>query len=420
MPFDGAPFNLFERPFEVGLIQTAHGDFAFDRRRLLRRLPGTDDWQLVGLGGPVARGFSGIRVDADGKLRLTTWGGVLQYDPNVPEPALVPLAVKLDGWTLHRAGEPDLRLPLQPGLAPTLHPGDRLSFEAAMPSLGGGVELRYRIDGLESAWSAWQPPGRPLLTLHLAAPGDYSLRVEGRTRNGRLGTPLRFDFRVAPAWWQTPWARLAQVLAALLLVLLAAQWISRWRYRHYLQRNRLLEQRITERTAELEAANRKLAELATEDSLTGVANRRALEQALNREWERCAELGQPLAMAMIDVDHFKRFNDTHGHLEGDRQLVRVARTLAERVRPVRELLARYGGEEFAVILPGADVAEAVTRAEAMRAAFDHPDSATTVSIGVAAEVPGPGRSPADLMRAADQALYAAKRRGRNRVVAATE
>src|SRR5690606_28424338 len=100
---------------------------------------------------------------------------------------------------------------------------------------------------------------------------------------------------------------------------------------------------------------------------------------------------------------------------GDQQLVRVARELARRVQPVRELLSRFGGEEFAIVMPGVDVDEAVARAELMRAAFDREGSATTVSIGVAAEVPRPGRAPADLVYDADMALYAAKRAGRNRV-----
>nr|WP_282452909.1 GGDEF domain-containing protein [Lysobacter sp. CAU 1642] len=280
-----------------------------------------------------------------------------------------------------------------------------------------GVEFRQRIDGLDGSWSEWSPARRPALTLRAPGPGEYLLRVEGRTRNGRLGEPLAFAFAVRPAWWQTPWARIGLGCAVLLLLLLGAQLLARLRYRQFRAANRRLEAKIAERTLELKQANAKLAELATEDSLTGVANRRALEQAMAREWERCAELRQPLSLVMIDVDHFKQFNDQHGHLEGDQQLVRVAEKLDEMVRPVRELLARFGGEEFAVVLPGTHLEEAIQRAEAMRASFDHPGFPTTVSVGVASEVPAAGRTPTDLLRDADTALYAAKRQGRNRVVA---
>ena len=165
-------------------------------------------------------------------------------------------------------------------------------------------------------------------------------------------------------------------------------------------------------------SNRKLSELATEDSLTGVANRRALEQALLREWERCRELRQPLTVVMLDVDHFKQYNDVHGHLAGDQQLVRVARMLSTHVRPVRELLARFGGEEFALVLPGTSIDDAMQRAEAMRRSFGGGDPGPTISLGVASIEPSGRFVPDDLIRAADMALYAAKRAGRNRVVRA--
>ena len=418
--FAGLPFSLFDRPFDVGLSETAHGAFAYSERQLYRRLPGTADWQLVPLGAGVARGFFGMQTDADGKLRIKTWGGVLQFDPEVAEPPLVPLAVSLAGWRLRRADGSEQTLPLRGADALRLSAGDLLRFDFSMPTMEQGVEFRQRIDGLDAAWSSWSDPTRPALGLRAPPPGNYRLQVEGRTRSGRLGAPLVFEFTVQPNWWQTGWARLLALCALLLGLLLVAQLIARLRYRQVLANQRQLEARITERTAELEQANRKLAELATEDSLTGVANRRALEQALMREWERCGELGQPLSLIMLDVDHFKQFNDRHGHLEGDQQLVRVAGELAALVRPVRELLARFGGEEFALVLPGVALEEALERAEHMRQAFDHPGFPTTVSLGVACMLPRPGGNATDLLRAADQALYAAKRQGRNRVCAAPQ
>jgi diguanylate cyclase (GGDEF)-like protein len=415
----GEPFNRFARPFEMGIAETASGDFAYSAGQLLRRLPGTQDWQPMQLGGGLARGFSSMQTDADGKLRVITWGGLLQFDPAIAEPPLAPLKVALAGWSLRHADGSSRRLPLAGTEAPLqLASGDSLAFDYHMVSMEPGVEFRFRIEGLGDGWSDWSPPTRPALTLRTPPPGRYALVVEGRTRLGRVGEPLRFEFGVAPRWWQTPLARAAAAVAALLVLLVLAQLIARLRYRQFLALNRTLERRIRERTAELEQANRKLAELATEDSLTGVANRRALEQALLREWERCAELRQPLALIMIDVDHFKQFNDRHGHLEGDKQLVRVARELAGRVRPIRELLARFGGEEFAVVLPGASLEEAAARAETMRAAFDRDGHPTTVSVGVAAEIPEGRRTPTDLLRDADEALYAAKRAGRNRVMRA--
>ena len=417
-PYDGEPFSLYSRPYEMGLAETELGDFAFTPNTLFRRFPGTEDWQPMQLGSGSARGISSMRVDADGILRAINWSGVLQYDGSISEPVMAPLRVTLVGVEWRDAEGGNRRLPLRSGQALALAGADALSFDYIMPTMDPGVEMRFRIDGYLNNWSDWTSPTRPGLTLRNPGPGSYSLRVEGRTRLGRIGEPLVFEFTILPAWWQTTSARILMVFSVVLVLLGFAHLFVRFRYRQYLMANKRLEQRIAERTAELEQANTMLAELATEDSLTGVANRRALEQALNREWDRCAELGQPLAVIMVDVDFFKQFNDRHGHLEGDKELIRVAQELAGRVRPVRELLARFGGEEFAIVLPNTMLNEALTRAESIRAAFDRDSSPTTVSVGVSAEVPTPSRSPLQLLRDADDALYAAKRGGRNRVMPA--
>jgi diguanylate cyclase (GGDEF)-like protein len=194
--------------------------------------------------------------------------------------------------------------------------------------------------------------------------------------------------------------------------------LSRRRLERVEAQNRLLEQRIADRTLELERANARLAEMAVEDPLTGVQNRRALEQALTREWARCAEQNLPLAALMIDVDHFKRFNDHHGHLEGDRVLIDVAELLRTGLTPPLEMLARYGGEEFTLLLPGATLEVATERAERLREHVARARIGVTISIGVAVARPGPAEGPMTLLRRADQALYEAKRLGRNRVVGA--
>ena len=190
-----------------------------------------------------------------------------------------------------------------------------------------------------------------------------------------------------------------------------------------------LEQKVAERTEALQAANERLEALSTTDPLTGLANRRRLADVLDAEWRRAMRPGVPLAVAMIDIDHFKRYNDRYGHLAGDACLRRVAAALHESVRFDCDLVARYGGEEFAVVLPGADLEEAAVVAERMRAAVaglrePHAGVAhevVTVSIGVAAVVAAPDADPGRLLEAADARLYDAKRAGRNQVaLAATQ
>jgi diguanylate cyclase (GGDEF)-like protein/PAS domain S-box-containing protein len=189
-----------------------------------------------------------------------------------------------------------------------------------------------------------------------------------------------------------------------------------------------LERQVRERTQELSELNDKLQRLSDYDGLTGIANRRKFDSALETEWNRAKRSNAPLTLAMIDVDHFKAYNDHLGHLLGDDCLRRVAQALAESVRQSCDLAARYGGEEFAVILPGLEAGNATRVARKLCAAvmalgIPHGASPTadviTVSVGVATGVPEQGGRPEALVQAADANLYRAKEQGRNRVIASS-
>lgn len=191
-------------------------------------------------------------------------------------------------------------------------------------------------------------------------------------------------------------------------------------------------QDITERKTtdlEMRRLNAELTRLSTTDALTDIGNRRLFDLSLASEWARAARRGgvegrDPLALLMVDIDHFKDYNDHYGHPAGDVVLKRVAHLLGDAARRGGELVARYGGEEFAVLLPGADLEAAVAIAERCRALvaeakIEHrasPLSAwVTLSIGVAAQRPTPALDPRTLLDTADAALYRAKRTGRDRV-----
>ncbi|WP_114376837.1 diguanylate cyclase domain-containing protein [Elioraea thermophila] len=181
---------------------------------------------------------------------------------------------------------------------------------------------------------------------------------------------------------------------------------------------------ILRREASLSEINRRLADLAQRDPLTGIANRRAFDAALAQAWERGRQTGEPFGLLIIDVDHFKWFNDTYGHLEGDRCLVRVAHALSALPLRPNDLVARLGGEEFAILLPGADAVGAAKVGERARSAVADlmilhersPHGVVTVSVGAAAAVPTSLGDAKALLAAADRAAYAAKAGGRNRVV----
>ena len=169
------------------------------------------------------------------------------------------------------------------------------------------------------------------------------------------------------------------------------------------------------------AAEDKLEELATTDALTGLRNRRKFDAAIDTEWRRAARQKKPLALLMIDADHFKSYNDTFGHQAGDEVLVGIAICISDSVRRAGDCAARYGGEEFAVLLPGLSPAEAIVVAETIRRKVEQwcGDTAiTTVSIGAASLIPDAGADWSQLVNNADRALYAAKASGRNRSVLA--
>jgi two-component system chemotaxis family response regulator WspR len=180
---------------------------------------------------------------------------------------------------------------------------------------------------------------------------------------------------------------------------------------------------VDERTASLRAANEQLERLAALDGLTRIANRRAFDEALPRVWAEHRRHRTSVAVVLCDIDHFKRYNDRHGHPAGDQALIEVAAALAGVSRRGSDLVARYGGEEIVMLLPDADAEGARRMAtaalEAVRAlALPHGDPQAgpfvTVSFGAAAAVPD-ASGPEELVARADRALYRAKEAGRNRV-----
>jgi diguanylate cyclase (GGDEF)-like protein len=184
-----------------------------------------------------------------------------------------------------------------------------------------------------------------------------------------------------------------------------------------------LEEEVRSRTAALEAANRELEQLAITDGLTGLRNHRYFRNALDFEIKRGARRIHPLVLCMIDIDHFKIFNDTHGHQVGDAVLHKVGHLLSTHLRST-DIVARYGGEEIAVVLLDTTAGEGLKTAEKLCDVFRHepfegeeaqPSKKLTISIGVAS-FPDEADSAERLIRHADLALYEAKRRGRNTVV----
>lgn len=297
------------------------------------------------------------------------------------------------------------------------------------------ADLRYetRLDPIDHEWS--RPSASPEVEITRLPDGDYTLFARTRGPNGEIGPEAAFQFTVEPKWTETP---LAYALYLVLAALVASGWAG-LRSHALHKRAAELEAKVNEQTAtlrqtvsklrrtqsELESANFRLEELSSLDALTGIANRRPLQAELERQWSWGHRNQEPLAFVLLDLDHFKLLNDTHGHTEGDVCLREVAQYLKGQLRRPGDLVARYGGEEFAVLLPQTPLDKAVELADRLRRGIEAlglPQGLggprVTASFGVAARVPVHGESSQNLVDEADHALYQAKDQGRNRVCAA--
>ena len=278
----------------------------------------------------------------------------------------------------------------------------------------------YKLEGYDKDWIE-APWTQRLASYTNLPPGDYVLNVRGSNRDGvwadaRLTLPLR----VLPTWYQTWWFRAAVGLAVLVLIALLVR--LRTAYLH--AQKRALEQEVTERTAELSAANRRLFDLATTDTLTGCANRRHLVDRANQMVALAHRSGHPVCLLIADLDHFKRINDTYGHIGGDTVLCAAARIYMAHVR-TSDILARIGGEEFAILMPGTDKEGALTMAERLRQAVadmivDVNGQGVRVTVSMGLAMLKADETFDDLFARGDEALYAAKHAGRNQVAVANK
>ena len=343
---------------------------------------------LLGAPTPASWAFR----DEDGKLWLPTLQGVASIDPSRI-----------------------LENRIQPRIAP-----DRVSFRVA-------------LEGFDDGWS--EVTRRRESTDTSLPPGSYTFRVRARNDDGVWNeTEARVAFRQTPLFRQSVPFRVLVGLA----FAGAAGGLFAFRTRALRRRKEELERLVEARTEELrgtnlelESSQRKIQEanaaldrLSRTDPLTGLANRRHVEEALAREWSRQLREGGPLAVLMLDIDGFKAFNDTYGHQAGDECLRMVAKAIEASVRGPQDVPARYGGEEFIVVLPRSDLASASLVGERVRQKVEalgivHKrspcSSVVTVSVGAAATQPGAGESAEALIHRADDALYASKESGRNHV-----
>lgn len=353
----------------------------------------------------------------DGRLWFATIGGVAVVDPgHMPVSHIVPRV------QIEHAAFNGRFLPLSDGIRVGRGTGNLdVSFTAPSFIAPQLVRFRYRMYGLDKSWVAADARSARYASL---PPGRYTFVVEAENPDGSWNRPrAAFSFVVLPPLLETPLAYAWYVFVALVL----AWVIVSFRTRSLIRRQRHLTRLVAERTAQLEqekealeAARRELHIQATHDSLTGLFNRAAILEHLEREMSRSVRDGQPLGVILADLDEFKHINDNYGHLCGDNILRETASRLRAAARGY-DLVGRYGGEEFLLLFPGWDMEIAPGRIEDLLEAIrsrNFPvtgsEARLTISLGVATFRPGLDSEDVwEVLSRADTALYVAKNSGRN-------
>jgi diguanylate cyclase (GGDEF)-like protein len=355
-------------------------------------------------------------VDEEGRIWMGTAKGLAMFDPrnaqadNAPKPLVIDSARLTDRPRSLRGGEV------------LSHRECNLTISGALLAYGDESRIRYRYQlvGFDAQPSAWNTSSLKEYT-NLGA-GDYTYKLWGKDPQGIQSGPVELRFSVRPAPWLTLWAFIGYAL----LIVLAAYTVMQVRLRIRLHamaaRTRELESVVADRTQDLVAARDELQRLATEDALTGIANRRKFETTLEKEWKRAQRDGHWLSLVLLDIDFFKRYNDHYGHAAGDQCLRAVAQAVAAQCTRPADLVARYGGEEFVMVLPeiAPEGVHALLRA-VLRAvdalALEHADSScaphVTISLGAVSLQPSRQDEAKDALKRADELLYQVKDDGRH-------
>ena len=381
--------------------------WAWSFRAVYRRAPdGT--WRRVDELGSSNGAIENLRPLPGGDV-LVAASRFLHYDASTAAaPGATPtLRLAAVRW-LPRNGTPSALSLREPAVVP--HGGGSLVFQLSLVDLARGAppQFRVRMAGLDEHWSDWS--SRAEFDYAQIPAGDYRFEAQARSAGGAVYGSQPFAFRVEPRWYQRSGLHFAAALALAALVAFALSVRHRTRIRRLDARNRELDALVRAHTSELEHANSQLRDLAERDGLTGVANRRRFDAFLDAALTTAPQ--RPLAVLLVDVDHFKAYNDANGHLAGDEALRRVAAALCGAVRD-NTLVARFGGEEFALVVPNCTLADATELGRRLCDAVATHCRGVTVSVGVTSSTPE-RRDAQALVASADAALYRAKRNGRNR------
>lgn len=351
--------------------------------------------------------------DREGKIWFPTQDGVSIVDPMAEQANPMPPTVVVEELLIDRKPV-DVRGPV------SIEPGQKdieIRYTGISLIKSDQTKFQYKLVGYDKDWV--DAGTRRTAFYANVPPGNYTFQVKAANSDGVWSSQVA-ERKMAfnPFFYQT------KLFILLCVLLAAAVLLVVWKVSvHQLEaRERKLKILVEARTRELAKANEALEQMANSDGLTKIGNRRRFESFFADEWHRAVRFKTPMSLVMIDIDHFKLYNDTYGHQAGDDCLQRVAEALADTINRPTDLVVRFGGEEFAIVLGGTDAPGAQTIAEEavqnLRSLeIPHIGSMTseflTVSVGVATVMPNLAMAEAELITAADRALYKAKENGRD-------
>ncbi len=353
--------------------------------------------------------------DRNGKFWFPTQDGVIVINAENETYNTLPPTVAVESATVERE-----QVNISSGLM--IEPGEKnieINFTGISLIKSEQIKFKYKLEGHDPDWI--DAGTQRTAYYSYLPPGNYRFLVKAANSDGiwnETGASLSLELK--PFFYQTQAFYLLCVAVGTLCLFLV------WQFSVYQlkTRQRKLAKLVAEKTAELKKANDELHHLANSDGLTKIGNRRRFEHFLADEWHRAVRSSTEISLIMLDIDHFKLYNDTYGHQTGDDCLQKVAEALAEIIKRPTDLVARFGGEEFAIVLGGTDAEGAINIAQQVlenvkNLKIPHRSSKTsetvTISIGVATMFAKFDLTESDLIKAADKALYRAKGNGRNQI-----
>lgn len=409
VPFKLGRLNEIKPDGALMLSQVNGQQWAYTHNRLFRK---NGDWHEEDVSALRQGALTSIS-DANGTTVVGSLGTLLVFDAQLAQKESHSLPLTISSATVSTGKDEQVRaLPLDNISISSANSRLRVRYALADFNDPNAINYRTRLRPSETQFSPWSPASEQSFVA--LTPNDYSLEIQAQDSHGRI-SEIIVPVEIRPQWHETLWSRAVTLIALMLMLYLCTYLFVQRRNRMLAIERARLESMVSERTRALESANQQLDKMAHLDGLTQIPNRRRLDSYLTDVWRQCAERSRVLAIAIIDVDHFKNYNDERGHQAGDQLLIELAQLLSRNLRRAEDLVARYGGEEFLVVLPGADEQAAMQVIDDMRRAVEDSSLDVTVSAGVYCTTPNSESSVSEIIELADTALYSAKEAGRNRV-----